>query len=264
MAYGTYFAETQRTRGIRWTCAAMLAIALHAGAALTLLYPRVEDDADPAGAIAIELAPVTAALALVPTEVAPGPLTQEEAPAPETRKQTNEKVAEEVPRVEPAPLAPEPTVQVPDRQPEKKAEVDNKAAPEQKSQQALAAPMTTVPPPAEAKTSDAAVAPAPGLSAIAAKAQATWQKSLVAHINRYKRYPAEARAHRMAGIVTVEFMLDRRGQVLSSRVTHSSGSAVLDEEAVGLLRRAAPLPTPPQEVPPEGIRLALPIHFRMN
>jgi protein TonB len=135
----------------------MLAIALHAGAALTLLYPRVEDDADPAGAIAIELAPVTAALALVPTEVAPGPLMQEEAPAPETRKQTNEKVAEEVPRVEPAPLAPEPTVQVPDPQPEKKAEVDNKAAPEQKSQQALAAPMTTVPPPPEAKTSDAAV-----------------------------------------------------------------------------------------------------------
>jgi zinc transport system substrate-binding protein len=167
MAYGTYFAETQRTRGIRWTCAAMLAIALHAGAALTLLYPRVEDDADPAGAIAIELAPVTAALALVPTEVAPGPLMQEEAPAPETRKQTNEKVAEEVPRVEPAPLAPEPTVKVPDPQPEKKVEVDNKAAPEQKSQQALAAPMTTVPPPAEAKPSDAAVAPAPGLSAIA-------------------------------------------------------------------------------------------------
>jgi protein TonB len=244
----------------------MFAIALHAGAAFALLHLRVDEDADVAGAIAIELAPITAAPALTSAEVAPGPLMQEEAPAPETRKQTKEAVAEEMPRVEPAPLAPEPTVQVPDPQPEKKQEEksDEKAAPEQNSHQALAAPMTTAPPPAEAKASDAAVAPAPGLSAIAAKAQATWQKSLVAHINRYKRYPAEARAHKMTGIVTVEFTLDRRGQVLSSRVMHSSGSAVLDEEAVALLRRAAPLPTPPQEVPPEGIPLALPIHFRMN
>jgi TonB family protein len=39
----------------------------------------------------------------------------------------------------------------------------------------------------------------------------------------------------MTGFVTVEFTLDRRGQVLSSRVMHSSGSAVLDEEAIALL-----------------------------
>jgi len=261
MAQGTHLAETQRTRGIRWSCAAIVAIALHAGAALALLYARGDDDADPAGAVAIELAPNTAASALTPSEIALGPSMQEGAPAPETRDQTKAKVAEEVLRVAPAPLAPEPTLQVPDPQPEKKAEVDDKFAPEQKSQQASAAPMTTAPPPAEAKISDAAVAPAAGLSA---KAQATWQKSFLAHINRYRRYPAEAQAHKMTGTVTVEFMLDRRGQLLSSRVMHSSGSAVLDEEAVDLLRRAAPLPTPPQEVPPEGIHLAVPIRFHMN
>jgi len=263
MAQGAHLAETQRTRSIRWTFAAIVAIALHATAALPLLYPRVENDADPAGAIAVELAPITAASALTPTDVPPGPLMLKEAPAAETREQTKAKVAEEVLRVAPAPLAPEPSLQVPDPQPEKKAEVDDKAAPEQKSQIALSEPMTTAPPPAEAKISDAAVAPV-GLSAIAVKAQVAWQKSFVAHINRYKRYPAEAEAHKMTGIVTVVFMLDRRGQVLSSRVMHSSGSAVLDEEAVDLLRRAAPLPTPPQDVPPEGIHLSIPIRFHMN
>jgi protein TonB len=124
--------------------------------------------------------------------------------------------------------------------------------------------MTTAPPPSEAEPANAAAAPAPGLSAIAVKAQANWQRSLVAHINRYKRYPAQARAHKVEGIVSVEFTLDRSGQILSSRVAHSSGSAVLDEEAVALLRRAAPLPSPPQEVPPEGFSLVLPIRFQMK
>jgi protein TonB len=241
----------------------MVAIVLHAGAALALLHARAENDADPPGAIAVELAPITAAVPFASNEVPPEPMMRDEAAVPETRKQIAEKVAEVVARVAPAPLAPEPTVQVPDPQPEKKIEVDDKTAPEQKSQQALAASTTSVPPRADAKIADAAVAPA-GLSAIAAKTQAAWQKSLFAHINRYKRYPAAASAHKMTGIVTVEFMLDRRGQVLSTRVTQSSGAAILDEEALGLLRRAAPLPVPPQDVPAGGILLTVPIQFRMD
>jgi len=267
MAYGVYIAESRRTRGVRWASAAVLVIGLHAGGALALLHLREDDDTEVAGAIAIELAPVTAAVTS-PADIAPGPLMQEEAPAPETRKQTKQTVAEETPPLEPAPLAPEPAVQLPEPQPIKKHEpeekADEKVDHEENSRQTAAAPMTTAPPPSEAKPSAAAAAPAPGLSAIPSKAQANWQRSLVAHINRYKRYPAEARAHNVEGIVSVEFTLDRSGQILSSRVAHSSGSAVLDEEAVALLRRAAPLPTPPQEVPPEGVRLALPIHFRMR
>jgi protein TonB len=157
---------------------------------------------------------------------------------------------------------------VPEPQPDKKEKSEEKAdekfVAEQDSQQALAAPMTAAPPPLDAKPSDAVAAPVPGLSAIVAKAEANWHKSLVAHINRYKRYPAEARAHKIEGIVSVEFTLDRLGQIVSSRVAHSSGSPVLDEEAVTLLRRAAPLPMPPQQVPPEGIHLTLPVNFHMK
>lgn len=267
MIYENYI-EARRTRVIRWTSAAMLATALHVGAAFALLQPREDDDQDVAGAIAIELAPLTAAPALTSADIAPGPLMQEEAPAPETRKQVKETNAEETPQVDPAPLAPEPEVRVPEPPPNKKEKSeekpDAKSAAEQDSRQALAAPMTAAPPPSEAKPSDAIAAPAPGLSAIAAKAEANWHKSLVAHINRYKRYPAEARAHKIEGVVSVEFTLDRLGQIVSSRVAHSSGSPVLDEEAVTLLRRAAPLPTPPQAVPPEGIQLTLPVNFHMQ
>jgi periplasmic protein TonB len=268
MTYAAYIAESRRTRGIRWAGAAVLVIGLHAGGALALLHMREDDSTDAAGAIAIELAPVTAAPAFTSADIAPGPLMQEEARAPEARRETKETVAEETPLLEPAPLAPQPAVQLPEPQPNKnekpQEKVDEKVAHEENSRQANAAPMTTAPPPSEAKPSNAAAAPAPGLSAIAAKAQATWYKSLAAHINRYKRYPAKARDHKMEGVVSVEFTLDRSGQILTSRVTASSGSAVLDEEAVALLRRAAPLPSPPEEVPPEGISLVLPIHFRMK
>jgi protein TonB len=68
----------------------------------------------------------------------------------------------------------------------------------------------------------------------------------------------------MEGVVTVEFNLDPSGQILSSRIVDSSGSTVLDEEAMALLKRAAPLPAPPTHVSPDGLYLTLPIQFRMK
>src|SRR5262245_42178842 len=245
MSNGAYIAETRCTRGIRWACAGMFAMVLHAGAVLALLYPRWDEAEEAAGAIAIELAPITAAPALTAPQVAPGRQLQDEAPASERHMQSKEKVEEL--RITPAP---EPAVEVPDPQPEKKA-------------QETADDVATAPPSVEAKPADAAVAPAPGLSTLA-KAQAAWHMSLVAHINRYKRYPAKARIHKVEGVVSVEFTLDRSGQILDARVAHSSGSAILDAEAVALLKRAAPLPTPPKDLPPDAAHLGLPIHFRMN
>jgi protein TonB len=193
---------------------------------------------------------------------------QEDAPAPETPKQTKETFAEEMPRTDPSPLAPEPAVTLPEPQPEKtekpQEKVEEKAIPEQTSRQALAAPMTTAPPASEARPADAATAPAPGLSALAARAQASWHKSLSAHINRYKRYPNEARARKIEGAVSIEFTLDRHGNILGSRVVKSSGSSLFDQEALAMLQRAAPLPAPPEQVPPDGFSLVLPIHFQMK
>lgn len=227
-----------------------------------------DDAADVPGSIAIELAPIVTAPTLKSPDIAPGPLMQEEAPAPEAAKQTKQAVAEETPPVEQAPLAPQPAVQLPMPQPEKQQKPeeheDEKVAPEQNSRQASAEPMTTAPPASDAIPSNIAAAPTPGLSALAAKTQATWHNSLVAHINRYKHYPVAARAHGMEGVVNVEFTLDRSGQIVSSHITRSSGSPVLDEEAMAMLRRAAPLPAPPAQTPAEGFRLALPIQFRMK
>jgi protein TonB len=268
MTYTAYMAETRRTCAIRWAGAAAVVIGLHIGGAFALLRMHEEDNADVPGAIAIELAPLVTASALKSEDLAPGPLMQEEAPAPETPKQTKEMVAEELPRTDPSPLAPEPAVTLPEPRPEKnekpQEKVEEKVTPEQTSRQALAAPMTTAPPASEARPADTSAAPAPGLSALAARAQATWHKSLVAHINRYKRYPSEARARKIEGEVSIEFTLDRHGQIIGSRVVKSSGSSLFDQEALAMLQRAAPLPAPPEQVPADGFSLVLPIHFRMK
>jgi periplasmic protein TonB len=265
MTYADYIAESRRLRGIRWAGAAVLVIALHAGGALALLHLQEDDSPDVPGSIAIELAPIVTAAAITATDVAPGPREQEEAPAPEARKE-KEAAAEEMPRVEQAPLAPEPEVQLPDSQPEKKEERQEReeVIPEKNFRQTAAEPATTAPPASQATPSATAAAPSPGLSILAARTQATWHKSLVAHINRYKRYPVEARANHIEGVVTVEFTLDRSGNVISSQVTQSSGSSVLDQEAMAMLTRSAPLPPPPTQVGPDEYRLALPIHFRIK
>jgi periplasmic protein TonB len=260
------FAESRRLQLSRWTMAALLVFTVHAGAALTLLRWPDEETSDSPGSIALELAPVIAAPAIKSPDVAPGPLMEEAMPTPEAAKQPKHEVVEKTPPVERSPLAPEPEVQLPiprplvKEKPEEKE--DQEITSEQNTRQSSAAPITAAPPPSDATPSEVPTAPAAGISTVAARAQASWHNTLVAHLNRYKRYPAQARAHNIEGVVRIEFTLDRSGQIVSSRVVQSSGSALLDEEAMAMIRRAAPLPAPPQQVSGMSFSLAVPIKFR--
>ena len=105
------------------------------------------------------------------------------------------------------------------------------------------------PPRVEAKEEPpAAAAPSPSASAAVARAQAAWEKALVSHLNRFKRYPDQARARSNQGDVAVQFTIDRLGSLVASRVVRSSGSSALDEEALAVLQRASPLPAPPGQI----------------
>lgn len=92
-----------------------------------------------------------------------------------------------------------------------------------------------------------------------AAAIASWQQAVVTRLARFQRYPAQVKG--ATGIANVSFSMDRQGHVLNSRVTKSSGSAVLDSEALSLLTRAAPLPPPPTAVPDTDLTFVLPIRF---
>ena len=92
--------------------------------------------------------------------------------------------------------------------------------------------------------------------------RATWQKELVAHLDKHKRYPAE-RVQKSAEIL-VSFVLDRLGHVLSTSIVKGSGDTAFDEAALAMVRRSDPVPQPPPLVADEGLNFTLPVIFRVK
>ena len=120
------------------------------------------------------------------------------------------------------------------------------------------------PPRVEAQPAPSAAPPSPGRAPSLERVQASWQKRLINHLNRHKRYPDAARSRHAQGTVVVAFKIDRFGQLVASHVTKSSGSPALDDEALAVLQRASPLPAPPEQMPGAMLDLVLPIQFRIK
>jgi periplasmic protein TonB len=262
--------EPRRTRLARWGSAAALVVAGHvcAAALAAMNWQDVETEDDSSGTIALELAPMPASPRIETFDAAIGPRVDEAKLTPQPAKEIKEEVEKELPRVEPSP-APEPEVALPMPRPvdEKKPEdqeAQEKVVTQEDATQAEASPLTTAPPPIDAKEAQVAAAPVPGLSTAAVRVQASWLKQLTTHFNRYKRYPAQAQNREIRGEVSVQFTMDRSGKVLASHIVRSSGSALLDEEALALLQRASPLPQPPEQLPGEIFEHVLPIQFRIK
>lgn len=130
--------------------------------------------------------------------------------------------------------------------------VERKPPPERKRAERAAAP-----PPAPQRAS-APNPPAPGTAAQSAVSTASWRGSLIAHLNRHKRFPGGA----SPGTVQIAFTIDRSGRVLSASLARSSGDPALDQEAVAMIRRASPVPAPPAGIGGGGaVSLAVPIRY---
>jgi TonB family protein len=101
-----------------------------------------------------------------------------------------------------------------------------------------------------------------GTGASTLRLRATWQKELIAHLDRHKRYPAD-RSQKSAEIV-VSFVLDRMGHVLSTSIVKGSGDAAFDAAALAMVRRSDPVPQPPPAVADEGLNFTLPVIFKVK
>ncbi|MBA4334155.1 MAG: energy transducer TonB, partial [Methylobacterium sp.] len=112
-------------------------------------------------------------------------------------------------------------------------------------------------PMAQAQAAPTAAAPNQGAAADTAASRASWRGTLLAHLNRYKRFPGGANP----GTVQVSFSIDRSGRVVSARLIGGSGDAMLDEEAVAMIRRASPVPPPPEGLGGGTIALSVPVKF---
>ena len=114
------------------------------------------------------------------------------------------------------------------------------------------------------ETREAEVASAPQVGALnehQIQAKLTWHNRLQAHLERRKRYPRSARMRYQQGVPWVRFTMNRKGEVLEVSLSRPSGHTALDREVVALVKRAEPLPPPPDDVSGDPITMEVPVEF---
>jgi periplasmic protein TonB len=239
------FSFSRWPEAARWSACFALAVAFHAVGAAAL-FARWSEDSDlvaNAPVIMVDLAPVAISPNVTPNELPPGPLQQEAKPESEPEKPIERVELPPDPQAEPVAVMPPP----------KPVEKPKEKTPKQKQ-----ASLPSMPSTADHR-GDRAAAPMPGASSRNSDAAPNWKSQLVAALERQKRYPSEARGDQ--GTAQLAFNVDRRGNVHNARITRSSGSSVLDHEALALVQRAQPLPPPPPEVPGAQIPIVVPIRY---
>jgi len=90
----------------------------------------------------------------------------------------------------------------------------------------------------------------------------TFQRALLSHIARYRRYPEGARRDQARGTVQLVFSMLRDGTVTDVRIRSSSGYSLLDIAAIETIRKAQPLPRIPAELP-ESLNILVPVAFEL-
>ena len=114
----------------------------------------------------------------------------------------------------------------------------------------MAPPPLPAPPP---------VAPPPSANVLG-----EFQRSLLAHLERARRYPREAQLRSEQGTVYLRFRMDRSGRVLSAGIDRSSGYPDLDAEVLDMINRAQPLPPIPPAIAQNQLELSVPVRFSLR
>lgn len=211
-----------------------IAALILAGACLTL--PVLQTAVAPREPLVLSLQPLAAPPEIV-QDVAPGP-QQTERRAEQQKRDKN---------IDPPPPLPLPTVPRPS--PPKEEETP----PVENADSEPPVPETTAPP---------AIA-APAASRLSNDARPSWEGLLLAHLEKFRRYPAQARANGVQGTVHIRFTMTRMGRVLKANIVRKSGDTALDREALATLLRAQPLPALPRDRP-DLLDISVPIQFSLD
>ncbi|MBU6160381.1 MAG: TonB family protein [Myxococcales bacterium] len=81
---------------------------------------------------------------------------------------------------------------------------------------------------------------------------------------RVARYPSSLRRDRLEGDVGLAIRLDERGSIVEVRVARSSGHEALDQWAVEQAEAVGRCSAPPAELGENGLRVLLPVRYRVN
>ncbi|MBM3563390.1 MAG: energy transducer TonB [Alphaproteobacteria bacterium] len=242
-----------------WGVAVAFAMLLHVGGAVAAFLNLQGDDEEASGAPAIEIslepaAPRDAEAADLP----PGPVADEaaaaapSAAASEAKEMKEERITHA--EAEEAEFTHNAT-------PDKRVEEEKKVQAQPVLSSESAASEATAPPKSEVEqTSDKPVSPVQGADVRANAIKLTWQKALLSHLNRHKRYPVGG--GRRSAEASVSFTLDRLGHVVSYSIKRSAGHPAFDDAALAMMKRADPVPPPPPGIADEGLTFEVPVQFR--
>lgn len=95
------------------------------------------------------------------------------------------------------------------------------------------------------------------------KVTLSWQAMVLSRLEQFKRYPRKAQFNHQEGIAIVRYTANRQGEILSVDLVRSSGFSELDEAAISAVRRASPIPPPPDEIKGSILELSTPIKFSL-
>ena len=233
---------SDRFAGLRWGGSAVAIVAVHA--ALIMAGIAWYQQKTPAGSsmptILIDMAPVSAAPEPQPMDVAPGPqMQQADAPSPPPEPMVTQPPSPIEEQLPPTPLMEKPVVEAPPEQkiePARTTPEPEKISPDppnpvitkpvtakpvfakpkpvrppaKKQSEAPPAPRTSAPARAERQGRAASVATLG--SAAAAAALPSYRDRLAAHLQRFKQYPADAKATGKQGVAMLSFTVGRGGQ----------------------------------------------------
>ena len=101
-------------------------------------------------------------------------------------------------------------------------------------------------------------------SVLQAQASTLWQSNLLSHIQRYKRYPYQARRRGQEAVIYARVTITRNGQVIKHQLEKASRYMVLNREVLTLITRAQPLPPPPKDLLGETFEILLPVVFSLR
>jgi len=257
-----YPADQTLRRNI-WIFAAIFVCCAHVAFAAFAIARMNEPEDDDLGAPGIEIAFELASTQTSPSELPPGPESEASAASPPVIEQKTTEKEVDLPKERPVEsdnpdrlVTIEKTDKPEEKEPEPKIKM-MKASEESAAQEATAAPtIQNVQQAAKSTTLDQ------GTGQNRQRSRVTWQKELMAHLDKFKRYPPE-RSQRSAEIL-IALTLDRTGHVLAANIAKSSGDDAFDDAAIAMVERASPVPPPPPLIADEGLDFSLPVIFRKS
>lgn len=88
--------------------------------------------------------------------------------------------------------------------------------------------------------------------------------SLWSAISKHKKYPKIAQMRGWQGETIVELELDGSGKLKSKKIIQSSGYEVLDKQALEMVDKALPFPTPPEALRNSNFTITVPVPFKLE